>query len=82
MTVFSYSYGIIMYCATNAQCYGNNIVDGLNATEKRYLKDKMELMGKLTSNYTTNIGMLPSYSEDISIKFADRFLHILSNKGN
>ena len=40
----------------------------------------MELMGKLASNDTTNIGMLPSASKYVSVKFADQCLHILNNK--
>ena len=60
MTVFLSSYGIIVYRAINAPGHGNNVVDRLNATYKRYFKGKMELMGKSASNYTTNIGMLPS----------------------
>ena len=40
MTVLSYSYGIIMDCAINAPGHGNNVVDGPNATDKRYLKEK------------------------------------------
>ena len=42
------------------QVIKNNVVDVLNATGKHYLKREMELMGKLASNDTTNIGMLPS----------------------
>ena len=40
----------------------------------------MELIGKLESNYTSNIGIIPSASKDISIKFADQCLHIINNK--
>ena len=69
MTVLSSSYGVIMDRAINAPVHGKNVVDGLNATNKRYLKGKMELMGKLASNNTTNIGMLPSASKYVSIKF-------------
>ena len=39
----------------------------------------MELMGKLASNDTKNIGMLPSASKYVSINFADQCLHILNN---
>ena len=49
MTVLSYSYGIIVYHAINAPGYVNNVVDGLNATDKLYLKEHMELIGKLAS---------------------------------
>ena len=38
MTVLSYLNGIIMDCAMNATDHGKNFVDGLNATDKRYLK--------------------------------------------
>ena len=38
MTVLSYSYGIIMDRAINAPVHGNNVVDGINATDKLYLK--------------------------------------------
>ena len=40
-----------------------NVVNGLDATENNYLKGEMELMGKLASNDTTNIGMLPTDSK-------------------
>ena len=63
MNVLSSSYVIIMDCAINAPGHGNNVVDGINATDTRYLKQKMELIGKLASNNTTNIGMLPSASK-------------------
>ena len=38
MTVLSYSYGITMDCSINASGHGKNVVDGLNATYKRYLR--------------------------------------------
>ena len=41
MTVFSYSYGIIMDRAINAPDHGNNVVNGINVTEKRYLEGEM-----------------------------------------
>ena len=34
----SYSYGIIMHCAINSPGNGKNVVDGINATYKVYLK--------------------------------------------
>ena len=40
----------------------------------------MELIGVLASNDTTNIGMLPSASKYISIKFSDKCLHNLNNR--
>ena len=80
MTVLSSSYDIIMDRAINAPGYVNNVVDGINATEKRHLKEKMELIGKSGSNDTTNIGILPSASKDASIKFAYQCLNITNNK--
>ena len=80
MTVLSSSYVIIMDCAMNTPGHGRNVVDGLNATDNHYLKGEMKLMGKLASNDTTNIGMLPSASKYVSIKFANQCLHILNNK--
>ena len=80
MTVLLTSYGIIKDRAINASGHGKNVVDGLNATEKRYLKEKMDLIGKLGSKYNTNIGMIPSASKDVSIKFVDQFLHIIKNE--
>ena len=40
----------------------------------------MELIGKLASNNTSQIGMLPSASKDVSVNFADKYIHILNNK--
>ena len=80
MTVLSYSYGIITDHVINSPGHGNNVVDGINATDKRYLKGKMEVIGKLASNNTTFIGILPSASKDVSIKFSDQCLHIINNK--
>ena len=40
--------------------HGNNVVDRINATDKHYLKGKIELLGKLASSDTSKIGMLPS----------------------
>ena len=64
----------------NAPGHGNNVVDGLNATGKRYLKGEMELMGILASNDATNIVMLPSASKYFFVNFADQCLHIINNK--
>ena len=69
-----------MYRAINVPDHGNNVVDGINTTDKQYLKEKMELIGKLASNNTTNVRMLPSVSKYVSIKFAGQCLHILNNK--
>ena len=80
MTVFSSSYGIIMDRAMNAPGNGNNDVGILNTADKCYLKGEMEIIDKLASNDTTNNGMLPSASKDISIKFAYQCLHILNKK--
>ena len=80
MTVLSSSYVNIMDHALNTPGHGRNVVDGLNATDNHYLKGEMKLMGKLASNDTTNIGILPSASRYVSIKFANQCLHILNNK--
>ena len=74
--MLSSSYGIIIDLAINAPGHGNNALYGLNATDKRYLKGEIELMGKWESNDTTNIGRLPSASKDVFIKFSYQFLHI------
>ena len=58
--------------AINAPGHKKNIVDEINAMVKRYLKGKMELIGKLVSKATTNIGIIFSSSKDVSIKFADQ----------
>ena len=50
MNVLSSSYGIIMYHAINEPGNGINVVDVLNAAEKPYFKEQMELIGKLSSN--------------------------------
>ena len=39
----------------------------------------MDLLGKLEINYTSNIGILPSSSKDISVKIPEKCLHILTN---
>ena len=64
----------------NAPGHRKNSVYGLNATEKRYLKGKMEIMVKLASNDTTNIGIRPSASKYVSINFSDQCLHSQNNK--
>ena len=79
MTVLSSSYGIIMDRAINSPGNQNIVVDVINATEKNYLKREIELIAKLVSNDTTKIGILPSASKDVSIKFPDHCLHILNN---
>ena len=40
----------------------------------------MEFIGKLGSNDTTNIVMLPSSSIDVFIKFTDQCIKIINNK--
>ena len=80
MNVLSSSYGIIMDSAINSLDHGKNAVYGINATKEKKLKGKMELIGKLGSNYAKNIGMLPSYSKDVSIQFLYQCLHIINNK--
>ena len=69
-----------MDCEIDAPGNGKSVVDGLNATDKHYLGEQMELIVKLASNYTSKIGMIPSDSKDFSAKFSDQCLHILNNK--
>ena len=80
MTLLSSSHGIITDRRTNAPYHGNNVVDGPNETNKHYLKKKMKLIGKLGSNNTTNIGMIPTASYEVSIKLSYQCIHILNNK--
>ena len=40
----------------------------------------MELLGKLSSNNTSNIGMIPSASKDICIKISEKCLIFFNNK--
>ena len=44
MTVLSSSYGIMMDSSINEPGHGENVVDGLNAADKRYLKGKSKLL--------------------------------------
>ena len=54
-------------------------VYGINETGKLHLKGKMELIGKLASNYTSKIVTIPSTSKDVSVNFAEQCLNILTN---
>ena len=58
MNVLSYLYVIIMDCAINSPGNGNYVVGRLNAKENHYLKEQMELIGKLAIINTSNIGIL------------------------
>ena len=40
----------------------------------------MELIGKLTSNDTPNIGILPSASKEASIKISDKCIRIINER--
>ena len=42
----------------NAPDSENNVVDGINATDKHHLKELMKIIGKLASNNTSHIGIL------------------------
>ena len=66
--------------AINALGHGIIVDDGINAMVNNDLKGKMEPIGKLRINHTTKIGILPSASKYVSIKFADECLHIINNK--
>ena len=80
MTALSSSYCIIMDHAINAPGNGNIVVGGTNATDKNYLREKMELIGKLASNDTSMIGIIPSSSKDVSVKFEDQCIQNIKNK--
>ena len=67
-----------MVLAINAPGHVNNVVDRINATDKRYLKKQMELIGKLASSDTSKIGILPTDSKDILIKFAYQSIHSIN----
>ena len=43
-------------------------------------RGEIKRIGKLGSNDTTKIGMLPSASKYISIRFSDQCIHIINNK--
>ena len=49
-----------MYHAINEPGHGKNVVNHINTTEKIDMKEQMELIGKLTSKDTSNIGIIPS----------------------
>ena len=78
--MLSSSYVIIMDRAMNAPSNGYNVVDEVNSTEKCYLKQKMEQIGKLENNDTTNIRIIPSASKYFSINFVDQCMHNINNK--
>ena len=59
-----------MGCTINAPVHGKTFVDSLNDTEKRYLKEQMELLGKLTRNDKSKIVILPSVSNYVSINLS------------
>ena len=79
ITVLSYLYVIIMYYAINASGNRNNVFDGLDGTDKCYLKEHIELLVKLASDDTSKIGIHPIASKDVSINFSWQCLHILIN---
>ena len=79
MNILSSSSFIIMDCVINSPGHVNNVIDGLDVMDKRYLKGEMDIIGKLYNNNTSNIGMFPSASKDVSIKFVDQCIHIINN---
>ena len=70
---------LIMGHAINWPVNGNNAVDWFNTTDKRYLNKRMELIDKLASNDTPKIIILPRESKDVSVKFSEQCLHIITN---
>ena len=69
MTVLSSLYAIVMVPAINAPGHGKNVFNGLNTTDKSYLKEQMELIVNLEGIDRSNIGILPRASKDVSFKF-------------
>ena len=69
LTLLLSLYGIITDVEINAPGPGNNFVDGLDATYKHYLKEKMKLLGKLSSNGTSRIKIITSASKYVSKTF-------------
>ena len=63
-----------------ASCHGNNVVDDLKKRVKIYLKEKMERVGYLKTNKTSNVGMIPCASKDGSSNFLYQCLNIISHK--
>ena len=64
--------------AINEPGHGNNVADGLNGTKNYYLKEKMELLGKLSSNDTSNIAILSIEPKRDSIKTPKQYLQIIT----
>ena len=71
MSVLLSSCGIILDREINAPDHGDNVFDELNATDKFYLMEQIELIVRLASNDTSKIVILLIASKDISIKFSD-----------
>ena len=69
-----------MDSAINSPDHGKNAVDGLNGTDKHYLKQKRIFFCKSASNYTSSIRILPSASKYAFIKFAYQCIHIFNNR--
>ena len=78
MTVVSSSYGIIIDSVINVHGHINIGFGGINTTDKRFWS-RIELIGKLASNYIYNLTILPNASKDVSIKVPYQCIHILSN---
>ena len=70
MTVLSPLYGILMDFVDNTTGNGKNVVGSINDTKTFYLKKQMKLLGKLASNNTSKIIMLPIEFKYVSIKFS------------
>ena len=44
----------MMNSSINSPVHGNNFVDGINATEKCFMKSHIEILDKLASNNASN----------------------------
>ena len=69
-----------MDCAINSPGHVNIVLGRLNETDKRILKEQMELLGKLASNDTSDIQILLIASKYVSFELVDQSLHVLNHK--
>ena len=76
ITLLLYLHGIIIDCTTNAPGHRNISFYGLKDTDKQYLREQMELLGKSASNDTSNTGMLPSALKHFPVNFEEQCLKL------
>ena len=78
--MLSSSYSIVFDHAINAPSHEKNVVGGLNAMYKRYLKEEIELISELACNDKSIMGMLPSASNTSPLKFYTNVYILLITK--